>query len=153
MKVYSITTSPAPLKVTPIGNRLYRVAEDVTIRVSTSEGVWVFRFFKGFMTNFRSGGWLVDSFIDQIGDEKKSLVYLVHDAIYTPCLALGFEHPVSRLLGDQFLRAGLLWAGMGSFKSALVYNSVRLFGHDAYWEDDALTSSNAKLFSFEWKPK
>ena len=41
MKVYSITTSPATLKVTPIGNRLYRVAEDVTIRVSTSEGVWV----------------------------------------------------------------------------------------------------------------
>ena len=68
MNVYSITTSPVPLKVTPIGNRLYRVAEDVTIRVSTSEGVWVFRFFKGFVTNFRSGDVLVDSFSDQGGD-------------------------------------------------------------------------------------
>lgn len=153
MKVYAITASHAPLKVTPIGNRLYRVAEDVTIRVSTSEGVWVFRFFKGFMTNFRSGGWLVDSFIDQIGDEKKSLVYLVHDAIYTPCLALGFEHPVSRLLGDQFLRAGLRWAKMGSFKAACVYNSVRISGTSAYEEDDALTSTNSRLFTFEWRDR
>lgn len=151
MKVYSITASPAPLKVTPIGNRFYRVAEDVTIRVSTSEGVWSFRFFKGFVTNFRSGGVLVDGFIDQVGDEKKSLVYLVHDAIYTPCLALDFEHPVSRLLGDQFLRAGLRWSGMGSFKASCVYKSVRLFGVSAYDEDDALTAANSRLFTFEWR--
>lgn len=150
MKVYSIASSPAPLKVTPIGNRLYRVAEDVTIRVCLDEGMWVFRFFKGFVTNFRSGGVLVDGFIDQIGDEKKSLVYLVHDAIYTPCLALDFEHPVSRLLGDQFLRAGLRLAGMGSFKASCVYNSVRLFGASAYDEDDPLTETNARLFTFEW---
>lgn len=150
MNVYSITSSPALLKVTPIGNRLYRVAEDVTIHVSTSDGVWVFRFFKGFVTNFRSGGVLVDSFIDQVGDEKKSLVYLVHDAIYTPCLALDFEHPLSRLLGDKFLRAGLRWSGMGSFKASCVYNSVRLFGASAYDEDDALTAANSRLFTFEW---
>ena len=153
MKVYSITTSPAPLKVTPIGNRLYKVAEDVTIRISTSDGVWVFRFFNGFVTNFRSGGVLVDGFIDQIGDECKSLVYLVHDAIYTPCLALDFEHPVSRLPGDQFLRAGLRCAGMGSFKASCVYNSVRLFGAPAYDEDDSLTAANSRLFTFEWRDK
>lgn len=153
MKVCSITISPATLKVTPIGNRLYEVAEDVTIRISTSEGVWVFRFFKGFVTNFRSGGVLVDSFIDQVGDEKKSLCYLVHDAIYTPCLALDLEHPVSRLLGDQFLRAGLRWAGMGSFKASCVYNSVRLFGASAYDEDDALTATNSRLFTFEWRDR
>ena len=153
MKVCSIATSPAPLKVTPIGSRLSKVAEYVTIRISTSEGVWMFRFFKGFVTNFRSGGVLVDGFIDQVGDEKKSLVYLVHDAIYTPCLALDFEHPVSRLLGDQFLRAGLRWAGMGSFKASCVYNSVRLFGASAYDEDDALTATNSRLFTFEWRDR
>ncbi len=153
MKVYSITLSPAPLKVTPVGNRLYEVAEDVTIRIRTSEGVWVFRFFKGFVTNFRSGGVAVDCFVDQIGDEKKALCYLVHDAIYTPCLALDLEHPVSRLLGDQFLRAGLRWAGMGSFKASCVYNSVRLFGASAYDEDDALTATNSRLFTFEWRDR
>ena len=153
MKVKVVVAYPQMLKVTPIGNRLYRVAEDVTIRVSTSDGVWVFRFFKGFVTNFRSGGVLVDSFIDQVGDEKKSLVYIVHDAIYTPCLALDFEHPVSRLLGDQFLRAGLRWAGMGSFKASCVYNSVRLFGASAYDEDDALTATNSSLFTFEWRDR
>ena len=151
MKVCSITASPSPLKVTPIGNRLYEVADDVKIRISTSEGVWAFRFFKGFVTNFRSGGVLVDSFIDQVGDENKSLVYLVHDAIYTPCLALDFDHPLSRLLGDKFLRAGLRWACMGSFKASCVYNSVRLFGASAYDEDDALTATNSRLFTFEWR--
>jgi hypothetical protein len=113
----------------------------------------VFRFFEGFVTNFRSGGVLVDGFIDQVGDEKKSLVYLVHDAIYTPCLALDFEHPVSRLLGDQFLRAGLRWSGMGSFKASCVYNSVRLFGASAYDEDDAFTAMNSRLFTFEWRDR
>lgn len=63
------------------------------------------------------------------------------------------EHPLSRKKGDQILRAGLLWAGMGAFKAGLVYNSVRLFGHDAYWEDDALTTSNSKLFTFEWRAR
>jgi hypothetical protein len=153
MKVNCIATDTLALAVTPIGDRLYKVACDTKVSVKTDEGVFLFTFLRGFTTNFRSGGVAVDSFIDQIGDERKSLCYLVHDAIYTPCEALGGEHPLSRKKGDQILRAGLLWAGMGSFKAGLVYNSVRLFGHDAYWEDDALTTSNSKLFTFEWKAR
>ena len=60
------------------------------------------------------------------------------------------EHPVSRKLADELLRAVLVYAGMGKFKASLVYNSVRLFGDPAYDDDDALTSMNSKLFSFEW---
>ena len=36
MNVYAITTCPQPLKVSPMGNRLYRVAEDVTVNLFTS---------------------------------------------------------------------------------------------------------------------
>lgn len=153
MKVTNITTDTMALAVTPIGNRLYKLAHDTKVRVCTDEGVFAFDFRKGFVTNFRSGGLGVDIFIDQIGDEKKALCYLVHDAIYTPCAALGMEHPIARKSGDELLRAGLLYAGMGSFKAGIVYNSVRLFGHSAYWEDDELTDENSKLFSFEWGVK
>lgn len=141
MKVNCIATDTLALAVTPIGDRLYKIACDTKVSVQTDEGVFLFKFLRGFTTNFRSGGVAVDSFIDQIGDERKSLCYLVHDAVYTPCDALGGEHPLSRKKGDQILRAGLLWAGMGSFKAGLVYNSVRLFGHDA-------TPKNGKLLMF-----
>lgn len=89
--------------------------------------------------------------MDQIGDEKKALCYLVHDAIYTPCAALGMEHPLSRKKGDELLRAALVWAGMSRFKAALVYYSVRAFGHSAYWDDDELTAENSRLFTFRWE--
>ena len=56
MKVYSITASQPSSRSNANRNRLYEVAEDVTIRISTSEGVWVFDSSKGFVTNFRSGG-------------------------------------------------------------------------------------------------
>lgn len=153
MKVYAITTDTLALAVTPMGNRLYRIAKDTKVEVLTDVGNFVFKFKAGFVTNFRSGGVGVDLFVDQVGDEKKALCYLVHDAIYTPCAMLGMEHPVSRIRGDQLLRAALLYAGMHKLKAAVVYNSVRLFGHSAYWEDDALTSANSKLFSFEWVAK
>lgn len=153
MKVYAITTDTMALAVTPIGNRLYKLAKDTTVEVLTDEGMYRSRLKVGLVTNFRSGGWGVDIFIDQVGDEKKALCYLVHDVIYTPCAALGMEHPLSRIKGDELLRAGLIYAGMSKFKAGLVYRSVRMFGHSAYWEDDALTSANSKLFTFEWVAK
>lgn len=150
MKVLGLVCTPAPLKVVPIGDRLYPLANDTKVAVITDEGTFEFLFKAKFVTNFRSGGTLVDLFIDQIGDEKKALIYLIHDAIYTPCATLNMEHPLSRKLGDELLRAGLLYCGMSEFKAALVYYSVRAFGESAYMDDDALTSSNSKLFKFEW---
>ena len=149
MKILGIEKS-GPLKVTPIGNRLYKVAEDISVTILTDEGLLEFDIRKGFDTNFRSGGVAVDPFVDQIGDEGKSLWYLIHDLIYTPCAALDMEHPLSRKLGDQLLRAGLVYSGMSKWKANAVYWSVRLFGDWAYEQDDALTSSNSKLFNFDW---
>lgn len=150
MKVYDIKIDTMALAVTPLGDRLYKLAQDTTLKVCTDEGVFVFSLQKGFVTNFRSGGRIVDGFVDQIGDEKKALCYLVHDAIYTPCAALNGHHPLSRELGDELLREALKWAGMPSWKASLVYRSVKWFGGCAYDEDDALTSLNSKLFDFEW---
>lgn len=150
MKVLDIRTDSLALAVTPMGDRIYRLARDTKVTVATDEGCYVFKFKAGFVTNFRSGGVAVDIFVDQVGDEKKALCYLVHDGIYTPCDALGGEHPMSRIRGDQLLRAMLLWAEMHRIKAEVVYNAVRLCGHSAYWNDDRWTSENRKMFGFEW---
>lgn len=149
MKIISLTTS-RPLAVIPMGNRLYKLADDCDIRVVTDEGCFRFYAKRGTVTNYRSGGPLVDHFIDQIGDEAIAPWWVIHDLCYTPCAALGMEHPVSRKQADEILRAGLLYAGMKKWKAQVVYTAVRWFGEPAYEEDDALTSSNSKLFSFEW---
>ena len=152
MKVKSVTQS-APLVVRPLGDRLYMLPHNFSVTIRTDEGAFAFKFIAGFVTNFRSGGVAVDLFIDQVGDEKKALCYLVHDAMYTPCAALGMEHPVSRKKADTLLREALNHCGMGSFKAALVYNSVRAFGESAYEEDDKLTLENSRMFTFEWRDK
>ena len=137
--------------VCPCGNRLYRLATDTIVRIVTDEGNFVFSFDAGFVTNFRSGGIMIDRIIDQIGDTLQQAAYLCHDAAYTPCAALKMNHPISRKLADELLRAVLVHAGMGRFKASLVYNSVRLFGKSAYEDDDELTEKNSKLFNFEWR--
>lgn len=150
MKVRSIHINQPALTVVPLGNRLYGLAHPNEITVYTDVGCFVIPFKQGFVTNFRSGGLFVDMFIDQVGDQDKALVYLIHDALYTPCDACGGEHPLSRELADEILRAALIWAGMSPGVAGLVYRSVRIFGKSAYVNDDELTATNRALFSFQW---
>ena len=153
MLVRDITISTDCLKVTPLGSRYYKVAEDVKISVFTDIGCLEFNVKKGLITNFRSGGPLVDRFVDQIGDQQKALIYLIHDMMYTRVECCSNEHPVSRELADEFLRDGLAWAGMGRLKRNSVYYAVRMFGKSAYEEDDCLSETNRVLFSFHWTAK
>lgn len=153
MNVYSIVMDKPCLAVTPLGNRYYKLAQDTKISVITDIGCLELGVKQGLVTNFRSGGPLVDRFVDQIGDEQKSLIYLIHDLMYTPCDDCNGEHPVTRELADEFLRAGLEWAGMGKFKRNVVYYAVRAFGKSAYEEDDDLTDTNKVLFTFSWSAK
>ena len=152
MKVIKITTNHT-LLVTPLGDRLYRVGTPIKITIATDEGTLVYSFKEGFITNFRSGGPLVDRFVDQIGDAEKAICYLVHDAAYTPCKACDGEHPISKALADTILRESLILAGMSKWKARIVYTIVYLFGDSAYEDDDNLTFANSKLFSFEWRDK
>ena len=153
MNVYSIAMDRPSLAVTPIGNRYYKVAQDTRISVFTDSGCFEFGVKSGLVTNFRSGGPLVDRFVDQVGDEQKSLIYLIHDLCYTICDDCNGGHPVTRELADEFLRAGLEWAGMGKLKRNVVYYAVRAFGKSAYEEDDHLTDTNRVLFTFSWSAR
>lgn len=141
------------LEVIPMGERLYKLSKPLYVRIYTDEGVFTFAFDFGFITNFRSGGVLVDFFLDQIGTTLVQLAYLLHDACYTPCFMLAGEHPVSKKLADELLKAMLIYAGMSSWKASLVHTSVKLFGKSAYEEDDDLTEENSRLFTFLWSDK
>lgn len=153
MEVLDIYTASKALAVEPLGDRYYRLAQDEEVYVITDEGTLKFHFCKGFVTNFRSGPLGVDRFIDQIGNHATQLAYLTHDAAYTPCAACGFEHPLSKPLADEILRQALILAGMKPWKARLVKSSVTIFGASAYYEDDRLTESNSRLFSFGWGHK
>ena len=150
MKVLDVQLR-APLAVVPIGDRLYKAAHDNGIALVTDEGVFAFDFKADVTSNYRSGGPVVDRFIDQVVSEKVGPIWWFHDLCYTPCAALDGQHPVSRKLADELLRAALLWAGMPKWKANVVYYAVRAFGASAYNNDDALTSYNSKRFSFEWR--
>ena len=141
------------LAVTPLGNRLYRLIFHSQVKAITDDGTLVFDFDPGFVTNFRSGGPVVDKFVDQVGDGQKALCYLIHDAMYTPCEYLGYDQPVSRKVADVILRDSLIWAGMPKWKANIVYMAVRMFGGPAYNNDDEFTRKNSKLFRFHWSDK
>lgn len=63
------------------------------------------------------------------------------------------EHPISKPFADEILRQVLILGGMSPFKAKMVKWSVTVFGSRAYYDDDDLTESNSKLFTFEWIAK
>ena len=149
MTKFSVTMDKDHLTIIPVGRRYYELAQDTVLTLDTDKGSFEFKFQKGFVTNFRSGGPLVDGFIDQIGTEKTAQIYLLHDAAYTPCDNYGGKYPFPREDADIMLRDGLGWANMSKFKRNMAYRSVRLFGQKAYDDDDNYTNTNRTLFTFK----
>ena len=137
----------------PIGDRLYKINGTNKVEISTDEGKFTYIIYPGFVTNYRSGGPLVDIFIDQMGSIWSQLAYLIHDLNYTPCLALRMDHPLSRKASDELLKAMLIFGKMSVTKASIVYRAVRWFGGGAYKNDDFLTDVNPQLFHFEWTDK
>lgn len=154
LEVVDIKSFPDPIPVYPLGDRYFKLSELSRIDIYTkNDGVFKFTFYPGFVTNFRSGGRLIDCFIDQFGNNDQQRSYLPHDAVYTPCDNCNGEHPLSRKFGDELLRACLIYSKMNKAKANAVYLSVRAFGGRAYSDDDQFTRENRKLFKFEWSAK
>jgi hypothetical protein len=135
------------LEVSPQGDRLYKL-DDIRIDIWTEKYKYTYIFDKGFITNFRSGGFLIDFFIDQIGNQLEQICWICHDGAYTPCSSLGDLHPISRYEADNLLRAMLRFAKVSKVKYQLIYRNLRMFAGSAYSKDDELTPTNKKLFEF-----
>lgn len=147
MKVKNIVfhTQKDGIKLKALGDRYFQIQDLLDLAVCTDVGVFRYRIRPGFVTNFRSGAPLVDSFIDQCGDRLHQACWIVHDANYTPCINKCFKHAVDRKTADDLLHAMLLYAGESKFKAGIVWSAVRLFGRSAYEDDDSLTVGNYPL--------
>lgn len=137
------------LKVTPYGDRLWQLTDDLEIKLVTNEGTLIFKLQKGFVTNFRSGGLFVDSFVSNTGNIEESICWVFHDASYSACAYLGGSNPITRDLADELLYQGLVKAGMGKWKAKVVWRSVSWFGTSAYESEPEFGNEN--LFRFYWK--
>lgn len=135
---------PSSLKLIPLGDRYFRLADEVTVSVETDNGVFRYTIGKGFVTNFRSGAPVIDHFIDAIGDRLHQICWLVHDCNYTPCINKCYNHAIDRKTADDLILAMLLFAGESKFKARVIWASVRMFGSSAYKDDDAFTFENYK---------
>ena len=132
------------LKLRACGDRYFQIVEPTEIRVITDIGELDVIIRPGLVTNFRSGGFGVDWFIDPIGDDLHQGIWIVHDCCYTPCINKRYNHAIDRKTADDLLLAMLLFAGESKFKARVIWSSVRLFGSSAYKDDDAFTFENYK---------
>lgn len=141
------------LKLYGLGDRYYSLAQETKIEITcklanNSIRILKYDFKPNFITNFRSGGILVDGFVDQLGTELEQICWLIHDSNYTICSFLKDKHPLTKNEADNLLYNMLLFAGLNKFKDKVIFESVQLFGKSAYYKSDNLTDSNKKLFTF-----
>lgn len=140
-----------PVVVQPIGNRHYALDnEELKITVITKEdGIFKLTVLENFLTDFRSGGPLVDLFIDQIGSTTdKQVCYIFHDAAYNT-LPNG-QHILSKDIADELLRAMLVFVGVSKWKASMVKFAVAHFGDKAYNVEDQYSEQNHDKIKFEW---
>lgn len=153
-----------PIELTALGNRFYKLTKphstNFVFKDLKLDKIYIIRanYLAGFITNFRSGGPLVDFFIDQIGNQDMQELYLFHDAAYTPNSLVDGEpkHLVSKSKADEILRAGIVfsfdrnpkrWKWASRAKARIVKLAVTLFGGSAYHDNDAVTDKNSALFT------
>ena len=158
-----------PIEMTALGNRFYKLTKphstNFVFKDLKLDKIYIIRanYLAGFITNFRSGGPLVDFFIDQIGNQNMQELYLFHDAAYTPNALVDGEpkHLVSKSKADEILRAGIVfaldrnpkrWKWASRVKARIVKLAVTLFGGSAYRDNDAVTDKNSALFTITVEP-
>lgn len=144
MKVKDIIIPKDGFKLKACGDRYFQIIEPTEIKVVTDIGSLEVKIRPGFFTNFRSGGFGVDWFIDPIGDYIHQAIWIVHDCCYTPCINKCYNHAIDRKTSDELLLAMLLFAKESKFKARVIWTSVRVFGSSAYKDDDAFTFENYK---------
>lgn len=145
MKVTAIIP-PLYIALRPLGNRRFAVVRgfDFEMRLSDHTKL-IARVHKNYVTDFRSGGPLVDRFIDQFGETPKiQCCYLMHDLFYTR--RANGTHFKTKAFADEVLRESLICAGLPSWKAKMVWAAVKLFGKSAYEDDDEYSIPNATRF-------
>jgi hypothetical protein len=152
------------LELTPVGDNLWKLAKDVRIQVNAPAGKgWRFTLKEGFVTNLRSGSDLINPVIPRMGNEGRTLCYILHDANYTWLGITSSYHCMEKKDADALLKAMLAFCDdcdrfqiaelkrlgakdfkseikqlkkdiLGSFKIWCICKALALFGNGAYQE-------------------
>lgn len=141
-----------PIILRPVGDRHYALHEPVHFKIHFGDhGQFEFDANRECCIDFRSGGPLVDFFIDQMGEnENIQFAYIMHDMFYTA--GPNGKHAVSRAFADDRLYDVLIYGGMPKWKAWLVHKAVRLFGRQAYEQEDIWSTYNKYNFTIKWEP-
>lgn len=140
-------TKGDPNDYTKIGPRLYRMNGDGEIKVFTDIGVFTFRWKKGFVTDGRSGGVLVDPIFPHWGKRIEKALVIMHDILF-------HDFDISFETANNLLRNGAKWIGYSWLRYTLVHKGVstciarKAFGckTDKEW-------ANRKLCDCRWDAK
>lgn len=134
--------------IEPVGDRHYELCDVARCLANLGDkGTWEFEARPPAIIDFRSGGPIVDLFVDQMGKNADiRYAYLMHDMMYTRECGRN-THTFSREFADLVLREILISAGMSKFKAYTVWAAVRMFGKSSYEKDDEYTNRNTMCFN------
>ena len=139
MKIISIHHNP--VKIYPIKDRLYMVAEGATCCLRTDAGCLVYTVKAGFEFDGRSGGRLVDWLVPNLGTQQETWAWLCHDVLY-------YDFDISFETANDLLRQQLrVDAGYGRVRSSMICASVDRFGASSF---GTCHGDNRKYVDFQW---
>jgi len=151
-----------PLEI--LGERKYRAIDDVEIiQYLKGEGAVHTKLKKNFLCDGRSGGWLVDLLLPNVGDQYYRRGWGGHDGQYAfaaYCKCIGVIPPVSFELANSLYRQTntlprrLGGGGFSKPRSWAAWEGVQTkFGLSAYEKIDGFDEKNFGLTEVTWEDK
>ena len=149
MILQNVEIKNSPILVTIAGDRYFRLEKELSIVVTTDNSVAEYKVMPGFVTDFRSGGPVVDLFIKQFGSDLMQAAYICHDIAYTPMFTEDGHrsHQIDKNYADALLEQMLIFARVKRWKARVIRFALWLFGRKSYMVDNAFSVENSKLYS------
>lgn len=130
-----------------IGDRLYRLKNDVVIEIKTDTGVFRASAKKSFVTDGRSGGKLVDPLFPNWGTQLERAVVLTHDIFF-------YDFDISFETANLVLRETIIYIGKSKFNAYLVYWGVSTpIAYHAFGCKTDAERKNKLLCNIRWNVK
>lgn len=163
LKVLSVESTPIDLLVIDERKRLYKTASSGMMLIKTKTGVVRIRWEEGVETDGRSGGWLVDKLIPNVGDEFYRRCWFAHDCMYSfaSCCERKGESafPSFELANNLFYQIGSLsrkkgGGGVSKWRMLAAERGVSTkFGRKAYDTTDKTDRHNDGKIKITWDAK
>jgi len=142
----AIGFSATDIIIRPLKARWYEVVKDVLILIHLDDGTTIKLHIKaGFKFDGRSGGWIFDLLLPNLGNQRYCACVLVHDAL---CHEIGISYPMTNwLFKGMLIHAPVAkWRGKGAYKG--ISTGDWYFGAKTPQE-----VQNSTLCYVEWTPQ